>query len=200
MKILLLDNHDSFTWNLVELLRCLGKVNVNICSSEMFRISDLAAYDRVIFSPGPGLPEEHQVMFDILQEVENLWKDEGRLISVFGVCLGMQAIAQFFGGKLFNLEHVVHGQPRELRIIRSGHPLFHGITGSPTVGLYHSWAVDRDSLPESLEVLALSEDGMIMALAHKILPVCGVQFHQESIMTTDGKQMMSNWLNSDPTP
>ncbi|MCK9423846.1 MAG: aminodeoxychorismate/anthranilate synthase component II [Bacteroidales bacterium] len=193
--ILLLDNHDSFTWNLVELLRLIGKVNVNICSEEMFRISDLVEYDRVVFSPGPGLPEEHPVMFEILQGVGNLRQDNGKLIPVFGVCLGMQAIAQFFGGNLFNLRDVVHGQPRKLKIIRRDHPLFIGIDQNTTVGLYHSWAVDRDSLPESLEVLALSEEGTIMALAHKTLPFCGVQFHPESIMTPEGKQMMSNWLS-----
>ena len=193
--ILLLDNHDSFTWNLVGLLRELGKVNVKITTPEMFRINDLELYDHIIFSPGPGLPEEQPMMFEILKGVESLWQTESKRISIFGVCLGMQAIALYFGGKLFNLPEIVHGQPRKLHIIRPGHPLFQGIPSDTTVGLYHSWAVGYDSIPENLEVAALSEDGIIMALSHKTLPVCGVQFHPESIMTPDGKKILEKWLN-----
>jgi anthranilate synthase/aminodeoxychorismate synthase-like glutamine amidotransferase len=188
MRLLLLDNHDSFTWNLVELLRNHNKVNVNIITPEHLLISDLAEYDRIIFSPGPGLPVEQPAMFDVL-------KNTGTQTPVLGVCLGMQAIAQFYGGTLINLPEVVHGQQRQLKIFRTDHPLFEDIPDGTPVGLYHSWAVDPHALPGCFDVLATTHEGTIMALAHKTLPVCGVQFHPESIMTPLGMQMMDNWLS-----
>ena len=196
MRLLLLDNHDSFTWNLVELLRGFGKVNVNILTPEQLQISDLDRYDKIIFSPGPGLPFEHPAMFDILRTVEHLWNEGRKIIHVFGICLGHQAIAIHFGGTLFNLPSVVHGQPRKLNILRPNHPVFSGIPDECEVGLYHSWAVDPATLPGCLETLAITHDGTIMALAHKTLPVWGVQFHPESIMTTPGAQMIENWLET----
>jgi anthranilate synthase component 2 len=194
ISLLLLDNHDSFTWNLVELLRRTGKVSVKILTPEQLQIGELTVYDRIIFSPGPGLPHEQPAMFDVLRAVEQLWNEGGKKIPVFGVCLGFQAIAVHFGGTLFNLPAVVHGQPRKLHIVSPDHPVFHGISEGSDVGLYHSWAVDKTTLPECLEPLALSSDGTLMALAHKTLPVCGVQFHPESIMTPCGRKMVENWL------
>ncbi|MFZ4522361.1 MAG: anthranilate synthase component II [Bacteroidales bacterium] len=196
MSLLLLDNHDSFTWNLVDLLRRNGKVNFKIVTPEQLEISELSSYDQIIFSPGPGLPDEQPVMSQILGTVEELWLHEGKKIAVFGVCLGMQAIALHFGASLFNLPQVVHGQPRKLNILKGDHPLFHRIQDGCEVGLYHSWAVDPSSLPECLETLAVTNDGTIMALAHKTLPICGVQFHPESIMTPTGSAMLRNWLSS----
>lgn len=196
MQLLLIDNHDSFTWNLVELLRGVCKCNVNILKTEDVRISEIIRYDRVIFSPGPGIPAEQPVMFRVLDEVERVFTSGEKSIPVFGVCLGMQAIAQHYGGKLFNLAEVVHGQPRKLNIFKSGHFLFNGIQTGTEVGLYHSWAVERNSIPPVLDLLAVADDGTVMALAHKTLPVCGVQFHPESIMTTAGSQMVKNWLRS----
>jgi para-aminobenzoate synthetase component II len=196
MRLLLLDNHDSFTWNLVELLRRNDKVNVNILIPEQLILRELPYYDHIIFSPGPGLPHEQPVMFDILKSLERLWNEDRKLTSVFGVCLGMQAIAIHFGGSLFNLPSVVHGQPRKLKFLRPNHPLFDGIPDESVVGLYHSWAVDKVTLPGCLEPLAITHDGTIMALAHNTLPVCGVQFHPESIMTSYGQQMLNNWLES----
>ena len=194
MRVLLLDNHDSFTWNLVELLRISAKVNVNIFTPEQLNTGELTEYDKIIFSPGPGLPDEQPLMSDILTTVEQLWKKGVKPIPVFGVCLGMQAMAIHFGGSLFNLPSVVHGQPRKLILLQPGHPLFRGISGEPEAGLYHSWAVDPATLPGCLETLAITHDGTIMALAHKTLPVCGVQFHPESAMTSIGKQLILNWL------
>jgi anthranilate synthase/aminodeoxychorismate synthase-like glutamine amidotransferase len=195
MRLLLLDNHDSFTWNLVELLRTTGKVNVNILTPEQLDISDLGQYDQIIFSPGPGLPYEQPAMFKVLAFVENLWHHEHKSIPVFGVCLGLQAIDLHYGGDLFNLPSVIHGQPRKLKIMKPGHPIFRGIRDDCEVGLYHSWAIDPVTLPGCLETLATTHDETIMALAHKTLPICGVQFHPESIMTPHGKQMLENWLN-----
>jgi anthranilate synthase/aminodeoxychorismate synthase-like glutamine amidotransferase len=114
--------------------------------------------------------------------------------AILGVCLGMQAIAVHFGGSLINLPAVVHGQPRKLQILKPEHPLFNGIPYGSEVGLYHSWAVDPATLPECLEILAVTAEGIIMALAHKTLPICGVQFHPESIMTKEGMRMMGNWM------
>jgi anthranilate synthase component II len=194
MSLLLLDNHDSFTWNLVELLRSSGKYTVKIVTPEAYGAGMIFGYDRVIFSPGPGLPQEQPAMFDILTDAEMMYRESGRTVTVFGVCLGMQAIALHFGGSLVNLSSVVHGQPRTLKMVRAGHPLFSGIPDGCEVGLYHSWAVDPATLPGCLDVLAMTAEGTIMALAHKTLPVCGVQFHPESIMTPYGKKMMENWL------
>ena len=196
MSILLLNNHDSFTWNLVELLRRIGKININIVTPEKLRIGELARYNQIIFSPGPGLPQEQPAMFDVLQAVEQLIYHGAAKISVFGVCLGMQAIAQYFGGKLVNLPGVVHGQPRKLTILRPDHPYFTGIPEGSAVGLYHSWSVDPGTFPGCLEILAATQDGTIMALAHKTLPITGVQFHPESIMTPLGSRMIQNWLNT----
>ena len=195
IQILLLDNHDSFTWNLVELLRLTGKVNVKIITPEQLQISELHRYDKIIFSPGPGLPDDHSAMFDMLRTVEQLWNVTGKIIPVFGICLGMQAMAVHFGGSLFNLPLVVHGQPKRLKILRPDHYLFKGIPNECEVGLYHSWAVDPVTLPVCLETLAITHDGTIMALTHKTLPISGVQFHPESIMTPLGPQMINNWLS-----
>jgi anthranilate synthase component II len=199
MRLLLINNHDSFAWNLVELLNRINKVNVNIVTPEHFEISEIELYDHIVFSPGPGLPDEQPVMFDILRTVENLWNENGKTIPVFGVCLGIQAIAMHFGGTLVNLPIVVHGQPRRLQLLRPNHPVFDNIDNECEVGLYHSWAVNPCTLPVCLETLAVTQDGTIMALAHKTMPVCGVQFHPESIMTPTGKKMIENWLNWEET-
>lgn len=194
MALLLLDNHDSFTWNLVELLRRTAKVKVNILTPEEVDPADLEQWDKIIFSPGPGLPGEHPMMSEILSTAEELLTRQGISIPVFGVCLGMQAMAVHFGGSLFNLPSVVHGQPRKLRILQPLHPLFTGIPDNCEAGLYHSWAVDPGTLPGCLETLAAGHDGTIMALAHKTLPFTGVQFHPESFMTPAGERLILNWL------
>jgi anthranilate synthase/aminodeoxychorismate synthase-like glutamine amidotransferase len=194
MNLLLLDNHDSFTWNLVELLRLTGKVNVKILIPEQLQAWELLDFDRIMFSPGPGLPDEQPAMSGILRTVVDLWNKRNISLPVFGVCLGLQAIAVHFGGTLYNLPSVVHGQPRKLKIIRPDHPLFHGIPDESEAGLYHSWAVDPVTLPECLDTLAIAHDNTIMALSHKTLPIVGVQFHPESIMTPAGKKMVENWL------
>lgn len=196
MQLLLIDNHDSFTWNLAELLRVLYKGTANIVKPEQVDTRELIRYDRILISPGPGLPLEQPVLFRVLSEVERLFSHGEKIIPVFGVCLGMQAIAEHYGGKLYNLPEVVHGQPRKLNILVPGHFLFRGIQNGSEAGLYHSWAVEEESLPRSLDLLAVSEDHTIMALAHKRFPVCGVQFHPESILTPEGGRMMNNWLTS----
>ncbi len=192
--LLLLDNHDSFTWNLVELLRRIDKDKVIIMKPEAFKMKELPACDGIIFSPGPGLPDEQTTMYDILDHLIRLHNLHKTMIPVFGVCLGMQALVRYFGGNLYNLPVVNHGQPRHLRILHPEHGLFNEIREGTTVGLYHSWAADPGSLPDCLEVLAVSEENTIMAVSHKTLPICGVQFHPESIITTNGKRYLENWL------
>ena len=188
IKLVLLDNHDSFTYNLAELLRHNRKVTFNIVTSESIDMEQVSGYDKILISPGPGLPEEHSAIFRIL-------KTYGNRKSIFGVCLGMQAIALHFGGRLYNLDKVVHGQTRNIKTTSAGNKLFSGIPPDFEAGLYHSWAVSQLDFPQDLMITALSEDGIIMALEHKTLDIRGVQFHPESIMTPFGQKMMDNWIN-----
>ena len=186
-SVLLLDNHDSFTYNLAELLRQNGKVRFNIHTPENLFLKAVGHYDKIIFSPGPGLPEEQPVLFEILRFY-------GKRKPILGVCLGFQAIVIHFGGHLFNLESVVHGHPKKISILKTVHPLFSDIPATVEAGLYHSWAVEKENLPECLEITAVSEEGLVMAVAHKTYDICGVQFHPESIMTPYGQKMIDNWL------
>jgi anthranilate synthase component 2 len=187
IKVLLLDNHDSFTYNLAELLRRNDKINFQIDTAETFNLNQADDFDKIIFSPGPGVPREHSVIFDILAAF-------GQKKSIFGVCLGMQAMALHFGGALYNLEKVVHGQVKTIEVISGEEKIFAGIPRHFEAGLYHSWAVNRKTLPEDLIVTSLSEDGIIMGLSHRKLDISGVQFHPESIMTPLGQRMIDNWI------
>ncbi len=196
MNILLLDNHDSFTWNLVELLRRTGKCTTIVRTPEEFNFSDLEDIDRIVFSPGPGLPAEHPLMAGILYALEEMAGQGRKPIPVLGVCLGMQAMAVHSGGTLLNLPEPSHGRPVKLNLLNPSHPLFRGIPDGSQAGLYHSWAVDPSALPSCFEPLAISSEGILMALAHRTLPFTGVQFHPESIMTPLGHRMVENWMGS----
>ena len=187
IRVLLLDNRDSFTYNLAELLRRNDKVTFEIHTAESLRFEQVANFDKILLSPGPGLPSEHAMIFSILSVFS-------QTKSILGICLGMQAIALHFGGSLFNLEEVVHGQTRKVTVCDGKEPLFEGIPETFTAGLYHSWAVNPTTLPGELRITALSEDGVIMGLAHTLFDVKGVQFHPESIMTPEGQRMVDNWL------
>lgn len=194
MHCLLLDNHDSFTYNLAELLRQVGGVPFEVISSSAFEPTSAGRYTHILFSPGPGLPEEQPAMSGILRQIELLHKQQHPFPTVLGVCLGMQAMAMYFGGRLYNLPAVVHGQPRPLRLLKPDHPLFAGIPGGSKAGLYHSWAVDRHTLPACFDLLAVDDREIVMAISHKVLPLWGVQFHPESVMTPWGGTMMGNWI------
>lgn len=185
MRILLLDNYDSFTWNLHHQLVLHGQVDV--VRNDAITVDEAARYDRIVLSPGPGLPGEAGIMMDLL----------ARLMPthpILGVCLGMQGMVEACGGTLFNQPRVMHGVsvpciPAEPRDV-----LF---TGSPSpleVGLYHSWAADPATLPATLKVTALSAQGVIMALRHVRHPACGVQFHPESVLTPEGGRIIANWM------
>jgi anthranilate synthase component 2 len=190
--ILIIDNYDSFTYNLVHLVNEIG-LECEVWRNDQFAIADVDAYDRIILSPGPGIPSEAGLLLDVI-------KTYAPTKSIFGVCLGQQAIAEVFGGNLYNLSRPMHGIATPIKVTDSSERLFAGLPDTIKVGRYHSWVVSRDGFPESLEVTAIDEvDNSIMALRHKEYDVRGVQFHPESVLTEFGKEMMMNWLNP-PTP
>jgi anthranilate synthase component 2 len=186
-KILIIDNYDSFTYNLVHLVNELG-LQCEVWRNDKFTIEDVDAYDKIILSPGPGIPSEAGLLLDVI-------KKYAPTKSIFGVCLGQQAIAEVFGGTLYNLSRPMHGIATPIKVTNIKEVLFKGLPKVFKVGRYHSWVVSNEDLPEVLEVTAIDEqDGSIMALRHKKYNVRGVQFHPESILTEYGKEMMQNWL------
>lgn len=185
MKIVIIDNYDSFTYNLSHLVKALG-TQVTVLRNDQFALEDLEPYAKIILSPGPGIPSEAGRLLDVIRTYA------GRK-PLLGVCLGHQAIGEVFGGRLENLSDVFHGVATPCHIVADD-PLFSGIDRDITVGRYHSWVVAREGLPDCLEVTAVSDEGQIMALRHKELNVRGIQFHPESVLTPDGKKMLQNWL------
>ena len=185
MKIVIIDNYDSFTYNLSHLVKELG-AEVTVLRNDQFRLEDLEAYSKIILSPGPGIPSEAGLLLDVIRTYA------GRK-PILGVCLGHQAIGEVFGGKLENLSDVFHGVATPCHIIADD-PVFSGLPADITIGRYHSWVVSREGLPDCLEVTAVSDEGQIMALRHRELNVRGIQFHPESVLTPDGKKMIQNFL------
>lgn len=186
MKIAVIDNYDSFTYNLVHLVRSLN-VEVDVVRNDKFKIEDLSCYDKILLSPGPGIPSEAGLLLNVI-------KAYAGKKPLLGVCLGHQAIAEVFGGTLRNLQNVYHGVATPCRVVADD-VLFNGLPKEFEVGRYHSWVVDRSTLPSCLEVTSESPDGEIMSLRHRELDVRGVQFHPESVLTPVGKQIISNWIN-----
>ncbi|EON78182.1 Anthranilate synthase, amidotransferase component / Para-aminobenzoate synthase, amidotransferase component [Lunatimonas lonarensis] len=188
MKILVLDNYDSFTYNLVYIVRELGYgKHMDIYRNDKIRLEDVAGYDKILLSPGPGVPEDAGIMPALL-------KQYGSEKDILGVCLGHQAIGEAYGSGLINLTEVVHGVASKIKVKED--LLFKGLPESFTVGRYHSWVIDESTLPSELEVIAKTPDGQIMAVRHVAHRVRGVQFHPESILTEHGVAMMQNWLGS----
>jgi len=186
MKVLLLDNYDSFTYNLKQLIEQFGVESLTIAKNDQIDIESVEQFDKIMLSPGPGLPSEAGIMPEIICKF-------GTSKPILGVCLGHHAIAEAFGGKLFNFKQPVHGIARQTHILKED-SLFKNLPPTFQVGLYHSWAVSDEDFPEELEIIARSEKGNIMAIRHKILNIKGVQFHPESIMTPLGKTIVWNWL------
>ena len=185
--LLMIDNYDSFTYNLVHLVNELG-LQCEVWRNDKFAIEDVGAYDKIILSPGPGIPSEAGLLLDLI-------KKYAPTKSIFGVCLGQQAIAEVFGGSLYNLSQPMHGIATPIKVIDSQEELFQGLPDTFKVGRYHSWVVSGDGLPDVLKVTAIDEaDNSIMALSHREYDVRGVQFHPESILTEYGKEIMQNWL------
>ena len=185
MNIVIIDNYDSFTYNLSHLVKELGAA-VTVLRNDRFRLPDLEDYDKILLSPGPGIPEEAGLLPDVIRTYA------GKK-PILGICLGEQAIGEVMGGRLVNLQEVYHGVQTPVTLTADDY-LFRGLPRQIAVGRYHSWVVDRDSLPDCLEVTAVSEEGYIMALRHRTFDVRGIQFHPESVLTPDGKVLLQNWL------
>jgi anthranilate synthase component 2 len=186
-KILVFDNYDSFTYNLVHAISCLG-CEVDVVRNDCIAIEDVDQYDKIVLSPGPGIPSESGILLDLI-------KMYAPTKSIFGVCLGEQAIGEVFGGKLENLEHVYHGISTEIQVIDND-LLFAGLERRFEAGRYHSWIVSRDDFPADLKITAIDSENNIMALAHRKYDVRGVQFHPESVLTPVGMQILKNWLEN----
>ena len=185
MKIVIIDNYDSFTYNLSHLVKELG-AEVTVLRNDQFRLEELEQYDKIILSPGPGIPSEAGLLLDVIRAYA------GRK-PILGVCLGHQAIGEVFGAKLENLSDVFHGVATEGTQFGND-PLFSGLPRRITMGRYHSWVVSRDGCPDCLEVTAESDEGQIMALRHRDLDIHGIQFHPESVLTPNGKEIIKNFL------
>lgn len=186
MKIVMIDNYDSFTYNLVHLVKELG-ADITVFRNDQFELDQLEEYDRIMLSPGPGIPSEAGLLLPVIERYA------GKK-PILGICLGEQAIGESFGGTLVNLSDVFHGVQTPCTITQQDY-LFEGLPANIKVGRYHSWVVDAASLPDCLEAIAVSDEGQVMALRHKDYDVRGIQFHPESVLTPDGKRMIENWLN-----
>lgn len=188
MKILLLDNYDSFTYNLHQCLRELKAGTVDIRFNNDISLAEVADYDAIVLSPGPGLPADAGIMPALIRQY-------AASKPILGVCLGHQAIAEAFGGQLYNLPRVFHGIATPIRFCDDESPLFQGIPDGFAAGRYHSWVVSNNSFPADLRVTATDGEGTIMALQHRLYPVFGVQFHPESILTPSGNTLLMNFLH-----
>lgn len=185
MKIVIIDNYDSFTYNLSHLVKELG-AEVSVYRNDCFEMSQLEQFDKIILSPGPGIPSEAGLLLDVIRTYAGHK-------PILGVCLGHQAIGEVFGGKLCNLSDVYHGVQTEGTQLGND-PIFSGLPERILMGRYHSWVVSREDFPDCLEVTATSDEGQIMALRHKQFDIHGIQFHPESVLTPDGRTIIGNWL------
>ena len=189
MKILVFDNYDSFTYNLVHLVDKIIDDKVDVYRNDEIALEKVKEYDKIILSPGPGIPEEAGLLLPLIKEY-------APTKSILGVCLGHQAIGEAFGGKLTNLDKVYHGIATPIKIINQKSQVLKGLGESVEVGRYHSWIVSKENFPSGeLEITAEDDNGFIMAMQHKKYDVQGVQFHPESVLTPDGEKIMKNWLN-----
>lgn len=187
MRVLVIDNYDSFTYNLVHYLEDLN-CEVTVKRNDKLTLDEVDAFDKIVLSPGPGIPDEAGLLKAII-------KQYAPTKSILGVCLGQQAIAEVFGGKIINLDNVFHGVATQVKVTVDDESLFNGLDKTFNVGRYHSWVVDPD-LPEPLEATSFDDNGQIMSLRHKVYDVKGVQYHPESVLTPNGKRILENWVNS----
>ncbi len=187
MKLLVFDNYDSFTYNLVHLIEKILHQKVDVFRNDQVDLGQIKQYDKIVLSPGPGIPVEAGLLLPLIQEY-------APSKSILGVCLGHQAIGEAFGARLINLDNVFHGVATNCKIVAKDNCLFEGIYGGLEIGRYHSWVVSKEGLPEELVVTAEDDNGMIMAMYHKRYDVRGVQFHPESVLTPLGETIIRNWL------
>ena len=190
MKILVIDNYDSFTYNLVHAIKKITGLPVDVYRNDEIALEEIDKYDKIVLSPGPGLPEEAGLLLEIIKT----WAPQK---SILGVCLGHQAIGEAFGAKLLNMNRVIHGMATPVYLTGSRSVLFNGLPETFEVGRYHSWIVDKNHLPGCFEVTSFDNQGMIMSMKHKIFDVEGVQFHPESVLTSMGEKIIKNWINKD---
>lgn len=188
-RILVFDNYDSFTYNLVHLVEKILHQKVEVFRNDQIALEKVKEYDKIILSPGPGIPEEAGLLLPLIKEY-------AATKSILGVCLGHQAIGQAFGGKLVNLSTVYHGVATPIQILNRKAPLFKELPAEIEVGRYHSWVISEEGFPKELEITARDANNFIMALQHKKYDVQGVQFHPESVLTPVGEQILRNWLKN----
>ncbi len=189
MKIVIIDNYDSFTYNLVHAVKKISGLPVDVLRNDELELNDLEKYDKIILSPGPGIPKEAGLLMDIIREF-------APRKSMLGVCLGHQAIGEAFGANLVNMKHVLHGIATPVTRISPDPVLFEGVSPKFEAGRYHSWIVDRAGFPSCLEITSEDENGLIMSVRHKQFDVRGVQFHPESVLTPEGEKIIANWLRN----
>ncbi|MDD4143156.1 MAG: aminodeoxychorismate/anthranilate synthase component II [Prolixibacteraceae bacterium] len=189
MKLIVIDNYDSFTFNLVHAVKKITGLPVKVARNDEVNMDEISGYDKIILSPGPGLPGEAGLLTEIIR-IFAPYK------SILGVCLGHQAIGEVFGGQLINLKRVFHGVATPVNTTGNKSVLFKGIPDSFEAGRYHSWIIDKENMPECLEITSIDNDGMIMSVKHKEYNVEGVQFHPESVLTPLGGKIIENWINS----
>ena len=186
-KILLLDNNDSFTYNIVDYFRKIENIHLKVVRTNEVKINEIKYFDKIIISPGPGLPTDFPVIFDVLEKYHTSK-------YILGICLGHQAIGEFFAAKIINIFPVVHGQAYPINIIKRS-PIFKNLPKSFKVGLYHSWAIDTEGFPDEIEITAVSENNIIMSIASKKFSVFGIQFHPESYLTEHGFRILKNFVD-----
>lgn len=187
-KILVIDNYDSFTYNLVYYIEQLTGFSPSVFRNDEITVEDAAGYDKILLSPGPGVPADAGICIDLIKRYAST-------TSILGICLGHQAIGEAFGGKLINLSHVFHGISSPVHITGIDDPLFTNITSPIIAGRYHSWVVSDHDLPECLNITCRDENGIIMGISHKEFNVRGLQFHPESVLTEQGMKIMANWIS-----
>ena len=188
MRILVLDNYDSFTYNLVHIIRELGYGDsMDVFRNDKISLDDVDQYDKILLSPGPGIPSEAGILLDLVRQY-------GATKSILGICLGHQGIGQVYGASIYNMKDVLHGVGTKIKLLIEEDYLFENVPKEFMVCRYHSWAVDEKTVNENLLVNSIDEEGIVMGLSHKHYDVRGLQFHPESILTENGKQLIQNWL------
>lgn len=188
MKILVLDNYDSFTYNLVHIIRSLGH-HPDVIRNDKISVEEVSQYDKILLSPGPGIPDEAGIMKQVIQHY-------GPTKSILGICLGHQGISEVYGAKLFNIPNVLHGVTSTTQVIDNSEILFKDVPETFQSTHYHSWAVLADSITPELKVTAVNNEGLVMGIRHVRYDVKGLQFHPESVMTPEGPKMIANWLKN----
>ena len=189
MNILILDNYDSFTYNLVHMVEKITGNSPAVFRNNEISISDIRNYDMIMLSPGPGIPDEAGILKEVI-------KTYAGVKPIFGICLGLQAITEVFGGKIINLDEVFHGVATEMKVTYPSATIFKEVSETFLAARYHSWAATDEGFPEEIQVTARDEDGLIQAIEHKIFPISAVQFHPESILTEVGEQLVTNFINA----